>query len=264
MSLSVVLANALSGLNVAQNALAVASNNVANVNTVGYSRQIAQQEAVVIDGRGAGARALATARAVDELLSALVREQSGRLGRSDVLDGVHGQVQERLFGAPGDAGRGLAARLTALATAAGALANGPQEPGLAVGLLGAADELAREIRTAGQEVQALRGEVDARNGSTIATVNATLRDLADLNRALLRNGATPDLLDRRDRMLAGLAERLDLSVAFGREDADRAEAGLGTDRGGRGIGELAQRAVEQRNAAARVAVSYTHLTLPTN
>jgi flagellar hook-associated protein 1 FlgK len=217
MSLSVVLANALSGLNVAQNALAVASNNVANVNTEGYSRQIAQQEAVVIDGRGAGARALATTRAVDELLSARVREQSGRLGRSDVLDGVHSQIQERLFGAPGDAGRGLAARLTALATAAGALANGPQEPGLAAGLLGAADELAHEIRTAGQEVQALRGEVDARIGSTIATVNATLRDLADLNRALLRNGATPDLLDRRDRMLAGLAERLDLSVAFGRE-----------------------------------------------
>ena len=66
MSLNAVLSNALSGLAVAQNALSVTSNNVANVNTEGYTRKLAQQEAVVIDGRGAGARALATTRAVDE------------------------------------------------------------------------------------------------------------------------------------------------------------------------------------------------------
>ena len=45
MSLSAVLSNALSGLAVAQNALSVTSNNVANVNTEGYSRKLAQQEA---------------------------------------------------------------------------------------------------------------------------------------------------------------------------------------------------------------------------
>ncbi|MGD9512202.1 MAG: flagellar basal body protein, partial [Geminicoccaceae bacterium] len=217
MSLNAVLSNALSGLTVAQNALAVTSNNVANVNTEGYSRQIAQQEAVILDGRGAGARPLPTMRAADELLAGRAREQSGRVGRSDVLDGLQARIQERLFGAPGDAGRGLAARLTALATAAGALANGPQEAGLAADLLGAAEDLAQEIRSAGQNVQDLRKEMDARIGGTIGEINATLRDLDDLNRALLRNGATPELLDSRDRMLAGLAERVDLSVAFAKE-----------------------------------------------
>ena len=53
MSLSAVLANAVSGLAVAQNALSVTSGNVANVNTEGYTRKLAQQEAVLIDGRGA-------------------------------------------------------------------------------------------------------------------------------------------------------------------------------------------------------------------
>lgn len=227
MSLNAVLSNALSGLSVAQNALAVTANNVANVNTEGYSRQVAQQEAVMLDGRGAGARALPTTRAVDELLAGREREQAGRVGRSDVLDGLHAQIQERLFGAPGDAGRGLAARLTALAAAAESLANGPQEAGLAAGFLGAADDLAREIRAAGQEVQALRKEMDARVGGTISAVNAALRDLADLNRALLRNGAMPDLLDRRDRMIAGLAEQLDLSVAFGEKGTVTLYAGGG-------------------------------------
>ena len=82
MSLNAVLANALSGLSVAQNALAVTANNVANVNTEGYSRQVAQQEAVVLDGRGAGARALPTTRAVDELLVGREREQASAAGPS--------------------------------------------------------------------------------------------------------------------------------------------------------------------------------------
>ena len=43
MSLSAVLANAVSGLAVAQNALSVTSGNVANVNTEGYTRKLAQQ-----------------------------------------------------------------------------------------------------------------------------------------------------------------------------------------------------------------------------
>jgi flagellar hook-associated protein 1 FlgK len=228
MSLNAILSNALSGLSVAQNALAVTANNVANVNTEGYSRQVAQQEAVVLDGRGAGARALPTTRAVDELLAGREREQAGRVGRSDVLDSLHAQIQERLFGAPGDAGRGLSARLTALATAAEALAGGPGEAGLAAGFLGAADALAREIRTAGAEVQALRKEMDARIAGTVATVNAALGDLAELNRALLRNGATPDLLDRRDRLLAGLATEIDLSAAFGEQGSVTLYTGGGT------------------------------------
>ena len=54
MSLSATLANALSGLNVAQQALSVTANNVANANTPGYSRKVLDQEAVVVADRGAG------------------------------------------------------------------------------------------------------------------------------------------------------------------------------------------------------------------
>ena len=42
MSLSTTLSNALSGLQVAQQALAVTANNVANANTPGYSRKVAE------------------------------------------------------------------------------------------------------------------------------------------------------------------------------------------------------------------------------
>lgn len=215
MSLNVVISNALSGLAVAQNALAVTSNNVANVNTEGYSRQVAQQEAVVLAGQGAGARSLPMTRAVDDLLATRAREQAGRAGRSDVLDTIHQQIQDRIFGAPGDASQGLSGRLTSLATAAEALAAGPDEAGLAAGLVGAAEDLARKISEAGREVQALRREVDGRIAATLSAANASLDRLAKVNAALTRDGATPALLDSRDRLLSDLAQQLDVSATFG-------------------------------------------------
>ena len=156
-------------------------------------------------------------RAVDDLLIARSREQEGRVGRSDVLAGVHAQIQDRLFGAPGDAARGLSARLTGLATAAEALATGPDEPGHAAALLVAAEDLARALGSAGDEVQTLRGEIDGRIAATVTAVNGSLAQLADLNVALTRNGATPELLDRRDAILADVAEQLDVAVTFGKE-----------------------------------------------
>src|SRR3954454_20871771 len=107
MSLKAVLSNALSGLAAAQNAMTVTANNVANANTEGYSRQLPQQEAQAIGGRGTGARIAATTRAVDELLTDRLREKQGRAGRSGVLDDVHGKIQDLVFGAPGDADRGI-------------------------------------------------------------------------------------------------------------------------------------------------------------
>ncbi|MEQ8804623.1 MAG: flagellar basal body protein, partial [Rhodospirillales bacterium] len=45
---------AQSGLLANQTALNIVSQNVANVNTVGYSRKIIQQQSVVLAGQGAG------------------------------------------------------------------------------------------------------------------------------------------------------------------------------------------------------------------
>ena len=56
MSLSLSLSNALTGLQLNQQALSTLSHNIANANTVGYSRQVVNQEAQYIDGIGVGVR----------------------------------------------------------------------------------------------------------------------------------------------------------------------------------------------------------------
>ena len=214
MSLGAVLANALSGLNVAQNALTVTSNNVANVNTAGYSRQVAQQETVVIDGRGAGARSAATTRMVDQLLNVRVREQQARVGQSGVVASVHEQIQDRLFGAPADAARGLGNLIARAATAAEMLAGSPDQIAYAQGLVAAAGELAAGLEAAQAEVQTLRRELDGRIARTVSGINGALTELDQVNAAIARTGAGPALLDRRDALLSELAGKLDLAVGF--------------------------------------------------
>ena len=212
MSLSAVLSNAMSGLAVAQNALSVTSSNVANVNTEGYTRKLAQQAAVVIDGRGAGAQALDTTRAVDAFVDARLRQQQGVLGRSEVLSEFHGQIQDRLFGAPGDADRGITTLIGQVAAAAEALAGAPDQAALAASFLGAAQDLSGRLASAAKDLQALRGDADQRIAGTLGEINAELRSLADVNGQIARGGAGTDLLDRRDQLVASLATKIELTV----------------------------------------------------
>ena len=101
MSLTATLANALSGLTVAQRALSVTANNVANANTEGYVRKVLSQEAVFIGSRGAGVQASEITRITDQFLTAEVRRQASVVGRSEIL-GRYQELLQDAFGAPGD------------------------------------------------------------------------------------------------------------------------------------------------------------------
>ena len=75
MSLAITLSNALSGLVDGQSALQVTSNNVANANTVGYTRKTVDLESRLLDGIGAGVQISGVNRAVDEFLVREVRRE---------------------------------------------------------------------------------------------------------------------------------------------------------------------------------------------
>jgi flagellar hook-associated protein 1 len=101
MSLAATLTNALTGLNVAQRALAVTANNVANANTEGYSRKVLSQEAVILGNQGVGVAAGDVTRITDRFLLDEVRRQATVVGRSDVVQRYQDLLQDA-FGAPGD------------------------------------------------------------------------------------------------------------------------------------------------------------------
>lgn len=196
---------------VAQHALDVTANNVANVNTTGYTRKLAQQEAVVLNGHGAGARSTAPSRAVDEFLTARIFEQQARLGRTEVLDAVQSSALDRIFGAPGDMERGLSAQISRVAATAETLAasaGAAQKQAFAM----AVDELARTMATSGAEVQTLRRDADQELARTIDEINEDISALAGLNTEIVRSGPQSNLLDKRDALLENLSRSLEISV----------------------------------------------------
>ena len=65
-SLTLSLKTAQSGLATSQAALDAVSNNIANVNTPGYSRKIVNTEQRVLAGVGAGVQLAEITRAIDE------------------------------------------------------------------------------------------------------------------------------------------------------------------------------------------------------
>ncbi|MDF2781883.1 MAG: flgK [Geminicoccaceae bacterium] len=212
MSLSATLANALSGLNVAQQALSVTANNVANANTPGYSRKVLNQEAVVLSERGAGVRSTDIARITDAFLTEEIRRQSSIAGQSEAVRRYQDLLQ-LAFGAPGDS-RDLAVQIGGLQVALDALATSPETSAAGLQLLSAIDEVARVIGGLAGQVQALRGDADQEIGRTVAAINAEIEAIDDLNDEIQRlahlGQINPELLDRRDALIRSLAEKIDV------------------------------------------------------
>lgn len=227
MSLLGALSNAMSGLSVAQHALDVTASNVSNVNTEGYTRKLARQEAVILDGQGAGVRAQDTSRAVDDFLNLRSMLQAARLGRSSVANDYLDSAQARLFGAPGDTSQGVSSRLSALAVAAGDLAADPAKASNAGTVVSAAQDLARELGRVGAEVQDLRTQADQAIGQEVQSINGELSALHTLNGEIAASGPQAALLDRRDALLQSLASRIDLTVTQNQRGTVEVHAGSG-------------------------------------
>ena len=124
MSLTIALQNALSGLSTSQSALQVISNNVANVNTEGYSRKIAVPLSRTLEGTGAGVELSDISRIVDERLLNDMRINLSSLGTARILDGFYNRIQDQ-FGTPAS-NSSISGTLTNLSTAMQALAATPE------------------------------------------------------------------------------------------------------------------------------------------
>lgn len=212
MSLNVALLNALSGLQVNQRLLDLTSQNIANVNTVGYSRKVAMQESITLDGTGAGVRLGAVTRNVNEALLADLRQQSSFLGQSDALDTFYGRMQD-LFGTP-DSESSIASLIGALANSFQSMAATPEDSSTRMLVVNNARFLASQFNSIAGQVQALRQEADSDITDTVSLINDRLNQIADLNlriaQGTLLGQQVVDLQDQRDRAVNDIAQNMDI------------------------------------------------------
>jgi flagellar hook-associated protein 1 FlgK len=208
MAISDILNAGRSSLIAQQRALRVNGNNIANVNTPGYSRQRAVLQAVPI-AAGGGVRVADVEQIVDRFVETRLLGQSstaaGASARRDLLQGV-----QDLFPV-GDAS--VNGALQDFFAAANELSAHPEDLAARNELLNRAEALASKLRGAAQGLAAVQREADGRATANVADANAALQHIADLNRAIaLEEGTTGssanELRDQRRAALGDLAKQI--------------------------------------------------------
>jgi flagellar hook-associated protein 1 FlgK len=211
------LSTALSALYAQRRGLDVTGQNIANANTDGYTRQRVNMESVGAPavpalwsnytGAGSGVTVTDVQRLRDSFLESRGRTEQGALsqltGRQATLAGIEGSFQE-----PGDTG--LQSQLSDLWSAWHDVATHPGDPAARTQLLSTTATMADGIRATYSSLDAQWTAGQEQLGTTVEAVNATARNVAELNQAILTASQSGiqsnELIDKRDVLVMNLAQ----------------------------------------------------------
>ena len=151
----------LTGMRAFQRALQVTSHNIANANTPGYSRQVAEFTARIGGGSGStyvggGTQISTIKRMYDALLVEQLRISATGQARFSALNSLAGRVDSLLA----DADTGLNTGLQNFFNTMQDVANDPAEIPTRQALLGEADSIANRFRSLDQRLDTLENEVN--------------------------------------------------------------------------------------------------------
>lgn len=220
-TLTIALRAAQSGLMTTQAAIDASANNIANVNSEGYSRKEVHTEQRILAGAGAGVQLSALTRAVDEGLLKDLRRERSDTEKLNVQTSYFDRI-EATFGTPAD-NTSISHLVNNLNQAAESLALTPNGTIEQAEFVRWADEIGYKLRDMTDEIQALRLAADQQISDTVDQVNLLATEIASLNDKIIRNGATShnvtDLEDRRDIAINELSKLMDISY-YHRGDGD--------------------------------------------
>ena len=220
-TITLALRAAQSGLLVNQKALDAVANNVANVNSPGYSRKVVNTEQRVVSGVGAGVQISAIIRKVDEGLLKSLREELSDLTRLESKDSYFARMQE-LFGSPAD-NRSISHVLSSFTSSLEALAVSPDKSLEQSEVVRWAREVTIELQDMSRTIQGLRQQADKEIADNIPVLNKLISDIGGFNDKIISQGTVgrdvTDLKDQRDMAIDKLARLIDIRY-FYRSDGD--------------------------------------------
>ncbi|HTH17549.1 MAG TPA: flagellar hook-associated protein FlgK, partial [Magnetospirillum sp.] len=212
MSLTLGLNTALSGLMTAQRGLDTISQNVTNVNTVGYTRKVMNPESRVVAGQGAGVQVGSITRMVNEGLLKDIRRQTTNTGKLEVEQNYYPRLDD-LFGEVADE-TSIAHKVNDLFSAFSTLSSEVNKPATQWSTMQSAQDVADQLGNMTSSIQNMRVEADRDIEQTVTQANQLLDNIHDLNQKIVKNGATStgttDLEDKRDSALTDLSKLMDI------------------------------------------------------
>ena len=220
-SITQALRTAQSGLLVNQQTLNVIANNIANVNTEGYSRKNVSTESQVITGIGAGVRISDIRRQVDEGLLKTIRIELGELNAFTIQDNFFGRTQD-MFGSPGDNST-ISHLIDEFVSSLESLTLSPDKSVQQSEAIRRAQDAVLKLQDMSTTIQELRLQADVQIAEKVAEMNKITARIDELNDEIISNSSVgrdvSDLRDQRDLSLDQLAQFIDIRFFF-RSDGD--------------------------------------------
>ncbi len=214
MSLTLGLHSALSGLSVAQKGIDLTSNNIANVNTEGYTKKIFTQESIVVEGRGAGVSTTSYKRNVDESLLKDLLQSGTTLGALSAKNSYLGKLED-YFGDP-ESNTSVSHYVTNMITAFQSLATDVSDITTQTEAIDAAQQLTERMNALSEQIQSLRLDADKQISEDVDEINSLLEKIDELNDQIVRTDnigaySSDDYKDQRDSALNRLGQLIDIS-----------------------------------------------------
>ena len=218
--LTQALRTARSGLLVNQQTLDVVANNIANVNSEGYSRKIVNTETRVLNGVASGVQISEIIRRVDEGLLKNVRIELAELNKFTVQDDFFARTQD-LFGKPGE-NSSLSHLFENFTSALELLAVSPNRSLEQAEVVRQAQDVTFALQNMSETIQELRQQADVDIADTVTEMNKIVASIDQLNEDIITNGSVgrdvTDLKDQRDQQIDRLSELVDIRFFFRSDD----------------------------------------------
>lgn len=214
MSLSVTLNNALTGLNVTQQQLTVLSQNIANANTQGYSKQVARQDSIYINGQGNGVTIAEINRKVDTYLTESLQKQGSEVAKNTVISDYNTRIQLQL-GNPGNQ-NSIDSYINTFFNSVQSLLQTPQNTTLQQTTVNNAALLADQLSGLAESLRELQFQADQDLKESVDLINTGLRRVHELN-SLISSGISlgrniADLEDQRDRVIRDISTQVNVNT----------------------------------------------------
>jgi len=209
----------LSGLSASQTALATTGNNIANVDTAGYSRQsVVQQSApaefIGVGYVGNGTTVADVRRIYSEYLNTQLRTSTGLDAEAQTYLTQINQTDALLA----DSTTGISSVLSSFFEALQTAAENPTDASARALLLTNASGLAERFSSVYSQLADQNTYINSQLSSMAEQVNQLASSIANYNQAIVQasaSGATPnDLLDARDQALVDLSELIGVTVVM--------------------------------------------------
>ena len=219
----------------------VTGQNLANVNTTGYTRQSVEIQtspdiSTGIGQEGTGANAVAIQQVVNAILNSQIQTQqstsgywnaqqtalqSAQTGLNEFLNGTGSTTSTTSGNSTTDTG--LSGQLSGLFNAFQAVATSPTSIAARQALVSQAQTLASTFNQVNSQLDASRASLNTSLGSDVDSANKLISGIAELNQQISTaefTGATPnDLLDEREQDLENLSSLTNITTSTGTNGA---------------------------------------------